>query len=377
MTHEKSQDGGGVVQGIPTASRPSKVRLTEKQIADYQYHRERLLKWCLNIGKNPKEAVGYSEDTIRVRAGHIDRFYRWVWDTESDGYTTQITEEQADQFLKELAYRDDLSRSTASKYKKALQMLFRWRSHDLGEDHDWEPDLNFSTNDTSSQPRDFLSRDERKQLREGVLELGDEIPSYKSVTPEERRRIKKLLAVRLAKPFDEIGKDDWKEERSWKYPSMIFTTLDAGLRPIEVGRATTDWVDVANAVLRIPKDESSKNRENWTVALGEQTADILDRWLTERSMYTRYDDRDELWLTRRGNPYSSSSCNYLLRRVLEYTDIDRDVTWYSIRHSVGTYMSAEAGLGATQQQLRHKSSQTTLKYDQAPPEERRDALDRM
>jgi hypothetical protein len=40
-------------------------------------------------------------------------------------------------------------------------------------------------------------------------------------------------------------------------------------------------------------------------------------------------------------------------------------------------MSAEAGLGATQQQLRHKSAQTSLKYDHAPPEERRDALDRM
>jgi len=72
---------------------------------------------------------------------------------------------------------------------------------------------------------------------------------------------------------------------------MIYTTLDAGLRPIEVGRATTDWVDIDNAVLRIPKDESSKNRENWTVALGEQTADVLDRWLTERQTYTRYDGR--------------------------------------------------------------------------------------
>lgn len=377
MSSEKSQDGDRVVQGITAASRPSKVRLNEKQIADYQYHREQLLKWCLNLGKDPDEAVGYSKDTIRVRAGHIDRFYRWVWDNASDGYTTQVTEEQADQYLKQLAYRDDLSQSTGNKYKKALQMLFRWRSRELGEEHDWEPALNFSTKDTSSQPRNYLSRDERKQLREGVLELGDEIPSYKSVTPEERQRIKKLLAVRLSKPLDEIGKDDWKEERSWKYPSMVFVTLDAGLRPIEVGRATTDWVDIANAVLRIPKDESSKNRENWTVALGEQTADILDRWLTERSTYTRYDGRDELWLTRRGNPYSSSSCNALLRRVLEYTDIDRDVTWYSIRHSVGTYMSAEAGLGATQQQLRHKSSQTTLKYDHAPPEERRDALDKM
>jgi site-specific recombinase XerD len=377
MSRDKSQDGEGQIRGIPTATQPSKVALTEKQITDYQHHRKRMLKWCLNLGKNPTEVVGYSEDTVRVRAGHIDRFYRWVWNNASDGYTTQVTEGQADEFLKELAYRDDMSRSTANKYKKALQMLFKWRSHDLGEDHDWDPALSFSTNDTSSQPRDYLSRDERQQLREGVLELGDEIPSYKSVSPEKRQRVKKLLAVRLSKPLNEIGKDDWEEERSWKYPSMIYSAVDAGLRPVEVGRATTEWVDVSNEVLRIPKDESSKNRENWTVALSERTTDYLDRWLTERSSYPKYDDTDALWLTRRGNPYSSSSCNGLLRRVLEHTDIDRDVTWYAIRHSVGTYMSAEAGLGATQQQLRHKSAQTSLKYDHAPPEERRDALDRM
>jgi len=130
------------------------------------------------------------------------------------------------------------------------------------------------------------SPDERKQLREGVLELGDEIPSYKSVTPEERRRIKKLLAVRLSKPLNEIGKgrlergtvvevslDDLHYPRRWAPPNRGWT-------------ATTDWVDIDNAVLRIPKDESSKNRENWTVALGEQTADVLDRWLTERQTYT-------------------------------------------------------------------------------------------
>lgn len=376
MTQRKPQDGDEVVQGIHTASRPSRAELNDKQIADYQHHRAEMLRWYLTLGKDPEEVEGYAEDTIRVRAGHIDRFYRWVWTTEG-GYTTQVTPEQADRYLKELAYQDDMSRSTKNKYKKSLKMLFRWREWELGEDHDWEPALTFSTSDSSSQPRDYLSRDERSELREGVLELGDEIPRYNSVTPEKRRRIKKLLAVRLSKPLKDITREDWEEERSWKYPSMIYATLDAGLRPVEVGRATVDWVDVKNRLLRIPKGESSKNTENWTVALGEQTADFLDRWLTERSSYPKYDDTDALWLTRRNNPYSSSSCNSLLRRILEYTDIDRDVTWYSIRHSVGTYMSAEAGLGATQQQLRHKSAQTSLKYDQAPPEERRDALDRM
>lgn len=168
MTTHESQDGAEAVQGIQTAPKPSRVQLTDKQIADYRHHREKLLKWSLSIGKRPDEAVGYAEDTIRVRAGHIDRFYRWMWD-DQEGYTTQLTEEQADSYLKHLAYWDDISTSAANKYKKALMMLFRWRDWELGEEHDWDPALKFTTNDSSSQPRDYFTRDERQELREGVL----------------------------------------------------------------------------------------------------------------------------------------------------------------------------------------------------------------
>lgn len=52
-------------------------------------------------------------------------------------------------------------------------------------------------------------------------------------------------------------------------------SLDAGLRPVKVERAKTYWVDVPNRVLRIPKDESSKNTENWIVSIQERTAEML------------------------------------------------------------------------------------------------------
>lgn len=53
------------------------------------------------------------------------------------------------------------------------------------------------------------------------------------------------------------------------------------------------------------------------------------------------------------------------------------MSWYTIRHSVGTYMAREEDLAAAASQLRHKSPETTMKYDQAPVDDRRDALDRM
>jgi site-specific recombinase XerD len=100
----------------------------------------------------------------------------------------------------------------------------------------------------------------------------------------------------------------------------------------------------------------------------------------EREHYPMFDDTDKLWLTTHGNPFSSRSLRRLLRRLCDRADINhenRKMSWYSIRHSVGTYMTREEDLAATQAQLRHKSPETTMRYDSAPVSERRDALDRM
>jgi integrase len=177
-----------------------------------------------------------------------------------------------------------------------------------------------------------------------------------------------------------VSPADWERANGWRFPALIWTSLDAGLRPIEVERARTGWVDLDNSVLRIPKEQSSKNVEHWVVGLTDRTADALDRWLDERRAQQRSDDTDRLWLTNHGNPWSSATLSRLIDRVAEVAGIDhenRQLTWYSIRHSVGTYMAREEDLAAAQTQLRHKSPETTMKYDQTPVEDRQDALNRM
>jgi site-specific recombinase XerD len=133
-------------------------------------------------------------------------------------------------------------------------------------------------------------------------------------------------------------------------------------------------------VLRIPKEESSKNQENWVVGITERTTEALNRWLTERALYDQYDNTNALWLTRQGNPYGSQSLGYVLSKLCELAKIpteNRKLSWYAIRHSVGTYMTREEDLAAAQAQLRHKSPETTMRYDQTPVEDRRDALGKM
>lgn len=107
---------------------------------------------------------------------------------------------------------------------------------------------------------------------------------------------------------------------------------------------------------------------------------MLRRWLEERPLYVAYTDRETLWLTWERNPYQTHSLKYLLERLCVEADIptdNRDISWYAIRHSVGTYVTRAEGLAAAASQLRHESKYTTMKYDNAPVEDRRSALDRM
>lgn len=93
-----------------------------------------------------------------------------------------------------------------------------------------------------------------------------------------------------------------------------------------------------------------------------------------------YESLESFWLTREGNPYQSQSLRRLLHNLCDIAGIrtkNRKMSWYALRHSVGTSMTHERDFTATKAQLRHKSEQTTMKYDNVPVEHRRDALERM
>ncbi|QDX40848.1 site-specific integrase [Salarchaeum sp. JOR-1] len=372
MSDEPTDTDVEILEGASVVPRPTQEHLSDQQYVDYRGHRREFIRWLANLGKDEARAEGYSEDVVKRRAGDCDRFYRWAWENETDGYTTNVTTDHADAYCRELAM-SDRSSSDKNNIQLSLKSLFDW------QDVDWTPDISFHGDDGTSQPRDYLTRAERQQVREAVLEW-DSTPAYAAMSPQQRHRWKGYIATRLGKSTGDVSPEDFDAVNGFKYTSLLWTTLDAGLRPVEVKRAKTYWVDLDNAVLRIPREESSKNDGNWVVSLRERTAEMLDHWLDERELYPKYDDSDRLWLTENSNPYTPSSLRYVMNKVVDLADIDergRSLSWYAIRHSVGTYLAREEGLAAAQSQLRHTSIDTTAKYDQAPIEDRRDALDDM
>lgn len=333
---------------------PNEKLLSEKEFVDYYEYRKPFLTWLYQFGKNPKKAQGYAVTTVYATGYRAARFDRWMWD-QRGSYRMPPTEEDAQAFMRDVALSDE-SRTFKGKM---LEMLRRYSKYlvDQRGHAEWEFEWEFSSSGGNHQPRDFLSTDERQKIRQAALEH-DGTPSY--------------------------GVDDLDgltdDGGSWKYTSMVWTSLDAALRPIEVGRARVGWVDVDNGVLRIPIEDSSKNEGNWTVSVTDRTATALARWLEERAEHPHYDDTDALWLTRQANPYGSKQLRYLLHRLCDTAGIEyenRQMSWYTIRHSVGTYMTKERDLAATKAQLRHRNAQTTMKYDQVPVEDRKNALDKM
>lgn len=214
-------------------TRQSRDTLTEKELVDYRSHREEFVRWLAYLGKDPEMVEGYSRDTVSATAQRTDQFARGVWAQES-GYTMAFSHAHADEYMEELLY-SDTSTTHKANTQKALKRYYKWLAHEKGGEL-WEPERTFSSSNNDSGPREYLTLEERKKIREAALEYGS-IPSYSSVSPEERDDWKAHLAQRFKKPKNEVTPDDWERANGWKFTSMVWASLDCGLRPVEVERA--------------------------------------------------------------------------------------------------------------------------------------------
>lgn len=376
------------LQSLKLVSEPTKEVLNKKEVIDYRSQREQRAKWYLRLGKEPVKARGYSPTTLKSRVSNVDRFFRFVWDSNSNGsnesgYQSTISHDDADEYIQALIYRDVTDQYRANA-QKSLKMLFKYQAYNGGtsvENTDllWEPDVRFSQHTPTTISRDYFSADELREIRSTALSYGSP-PHYNTLTPDKRDEWKVHLSQRYEIPKSEVGPSVFERADGFKTASLVCTSLDTGLRPVEVGRATTDWFAPDQNALHIPKQQGTKNNENWRVALKESTTELLAEWINEREMYEKYDDNDDLWLTKYSNPYDSQALSRLLRSLCEDTSIDaneRQPTWYFIRRGVASAITTESNVHEAQMQLRHRSPRTTLRYVQSDTDARRKTLERL
>lgn len=244
---------------IPYSTRGSRRMLNARQREDYENHRKVCFDWLESKGKKPEKYEGYGRYTVKNDADRLDQFFRWLWTEETNGYSITPTHENADDFLRYLAAEEGHGEDDGAKHRQALMRYFKWRKYERGGE-EYEPAIEFDT-DNGLRPRDYLSLKERSMIRDAALEYGV-VPEYDDLSDDDLDEVKALLAQRYEKPKEDVTREDFERANGWMYPSLVFTSIDAALRPCEVRRSTVDWIDLDNGVIKIPKEVSSKNRDN-------------------------------------------------------------------------------------------------------------------
>ncbi|MFC6718898.1 tyrosine-type recombinase/integrase [Natrialbaceae archaeon GCM10025810] len=360
----------------------------QRRTVEFFGEMDRFLQWMVTRGIEPtkRNPTGYDRSTAENNLQRLGKAFPLLWQ-QNGSYTLQIPNALTDWYIEQLE-DDEITKdsgkpyaeSTKRKHACALFAYKRWLADQRGGEP-WRPHTLFDGETPDRPMADPVTLEERKLLREQVLEYKT-VKQYKNCTPEERDRIRGELAQRLGKPKSEVTKADWETVNTcWKFPSLIYVSLDTALRPIEVETAKVNWVNLSEERLEIPKEDAVKNDSHWKNPITSRTADALERWFRQRDADPAYDDTDHIWLTREGNPYTSGPLGRNLRTLMEEAGIDisgRDISWYSLRHSLGTYYATISNnLEEVRQQLRHKRIESTLRYVHPPDEDVQANLDKL
>ncbi|WP_257301219.1 site-specific integrase [Haloarchaeobius sp. FL176] len=352
----KSQTGGKYSH-LLDALNPRQRKLFEDKISLFQ-------DYLRTEAKDPIKGTGYPEGSIPSRLSRVLTIVEWTWDNE--GPSTSITPEQADRALEALK-KDNLTRDDGDPYyggskRKISDALENWFAF---ESEDWEPKVSFNGSGPQDNAAPFTS-EEAQLLWETSLDYKS-IPAYNNLSPDERRRWKRYISQSLGKPMDDVVPADWdRVNQDWKVPSIVGCSKCAGFRPALIGRMRVDWYYPEERKIVIPGEFAVKNNEEWEQTINQDAAIALDNWIEQRANMEKYDGRSEMWLTRKANPYSSNSLNYLLNDLIEEAGITprgRKLVWYSFRHYVGTYLYDEyQDLKLVADKLRQKSTRSAARY---------------
>lgn len=332
--------------------------------ADWQLFYE----WMQEKGKNPEAGQGLSDSVAANYVWRLDQIHRALWQ-ELELDSALVTPAQASAFV-DLLENDEFRTqggepyggNSKRKFVNTLQKYAVWKAREFDADEwaEWEPQETFGQSSYDSS--DIFDLEEFGRLTEAAKRL-NELPDYEEATPEQRDEINARLAQRFHKPKSRVSPEDWEhEENGAKIPSLVMTAQDLALPPIEIHRAAVDWLDLERGVLDIPEEKASKQRESTELSLSPPTQEQLATWLDEREQYEKYDDTDALWLNERGNRYTSKTLNALLEKLCDEAGIDRDgrnITWYSVRRTAGTYLKEYDSLEMAGDVLRHGDLDTT------------------
>lgn len=342
--------------------------LNRRELQVYEDWRLDFARWCYDRGKDPEFYEGYAASSMRNIIARVETFCLWLYGER--GFTTSFRVEGVDRYWHEvLLPNDDTDTQSDRRTINNVSLVLKHQGIDYSIPNSKKVYKKINKEATNSFT-DWLRPHELTTVRDASLEAYY-IPPPEDHEPGEEDEYAAKLAQSLRKPKTELTDDDWAKGGSWKIPSLVYVSRDVGFRPTEIEKSSTDWLVLNDAPgekswLKIPKSHDSKDgKNNWTPLLSSETVRILNLWLDERAKDPAYDDRDEIWLNREGNPYNADSLSDIMLKLMETADIDtenRETGWYMMRRGVGTELGNAEGISAVMSQLRIKRVETARRY---------------
>jgi integrase/recombinase XerD len=195
-------------------------------------------------------------------------------------------------------------------------------------------------------------------------------PSSQLTTPSTWRSLPKFLTVKEVEEL--LRAPDDKKPRGVRDRAMLEVLYGSGLRVSELASLRLAEVNLEDGFL-VCRGKGGKER---IVPLGRSACDAVKRYLAEVRPLVVSGERDELFLSRRGKPFSRQGLWKLIRQHAREAGLAAKISPHILRHSFATHLLERgADLRSVQLMLGHSQITTTQIYTHVSRERLRRVYD--
>lgn len=183
-------------------------------------------------------------------------------------------------------------------------------------------------------------------------------PTEKIETPQVEKTLPDFLTVNeLNRLFSSISEDDCYELRDKTIFELLYSS---GLRISEAITLTTADVDFENAIVNV----IGKGNKQRMVPIGKEALRLLSKYIKEsRSAIIGSRESEYLFVSKKGSQLNRKSVWRLLKNYVARTEIQKNITPHTLRHSFATHLIENgADLRSVQELLGHMDISTTQIY---------------
>ncbi len=185
-----------------------------------------------------------------------------------------------------------------------------------------------------------------------------ENPTTRVETPQIRKSLPDFLdADEINKLFSSIKEDDIYELRDRTIFELLYSS---GLRITEAIEVRYSDIDFENSIIKV----QGKGNKERLVPMGEYAVNYLKKYLKQSRPYILGKRECEyLFISKKGSKLNRKSVWRLLKGYVDRTDIKKNITPHTFRHSFATHLIENgADLRSVQELLGHMDISTTQVY---------------